>query len=299
MNPTKRFWLTLCSVFIAQILFSPRAYAAPVPGTVASSPSHVKQWLLENAQAVAITATILLIILLAVIIFKVGPEKIARKVYELLKLALTDSTGRSVVVAVFVVIALGVGFGLYNSEIFDKLKDSSYARGVITYLITIATIGLVFILVLQIMFVKEEAEGQIKGAREVLTILTGILGTIVGFYFGQSTDQTQALRVAQLAVSPIAEGKERVTAFVEGGVSPYNYILSFGDDVPRKTVNGQSSTGVIVEDLTVADPADVEVNILDAHNSAAKRSATAPPAPAAGDGANAPNPSPPGVPPTP
>lgn len=275
----KQSWMAFCFVLIAQILFPWGAHAESQ-----SVVGRIGEFVQDNSQDIAVTATILLIILLAAFVFKVGPERIARKTYELLRLALNDQTGKSTIVAVFVIVALGVGFGLYNSEIFDKLKDSGYARGVITYLIAISTIGLVFILALQIMFVKGEAEEQIKGTRDILAVLTGILGTIVGFYFGQAQGQDQALRVAQLVASPVADGKESVAAFVEGGSSPYSYILSYEDANQPKTINGQTSSGIIVVDLAVAKPTDVELSILDAHNSAAKRRATAPPVPAAGPG---------------
>jgi hypothetical protein len=191
-----------------------------------------------------------------------------------------------------------VGFGLYNSSIFEKLTDSSYARGVITYLITIATIGLVFVLVLQIMFVRDEDQERVKGAREILTVLTGILGTIVGFYFGQTSGQTNALRVAHLTIDPVVDGKERVSAFVEGGVPPYNYVLSFeGDDGGPNTKSGQSSSGIIAVDLETTTPKDVDVSVVDAHNNKDERREAAP-APSTPNNSGSAPPSAPGSPTT-
>jgi hypothetical protein len=274
MNHRQYLWTAPLSFLILQAFFAPVAHAQS--GQSTGKRSFLEQFYSDNHQIIAATATIALFILFTIFVFKVGPEKIARKIYELLKMSVKDETGRSVIVAVFAVIAAGVGIGLYNSRIFDQLKDSSYARGVITYLVTIATIGLIFIIVLQIMFVKKESEEQVKGAREVLAILAGILGTIVGFYFGQTTDSTKPPRIEQLAISPITDGKERITAFVNGGVIPYKYTLSFSDGAEPKEVTGESNNGIIVEDIATTQPRDVDLSIIDAHNSSDKRHEAAP-----------------------
>lgn len=252
------------------------------PITLLDTAWHGIPWL-----AIALVATVLvafLIVLLALFISKVGPDKVARKIYELLNKAVTDATGRFTVVSVFVAIAAAVWFGLHSSDMFDKLKDSGYARGVITYCITIATIGLAFILALQAMFVKPETEEKFKGAREILTVLMGVLGTIVGFYFGSTAEQGKALRIVQLAATQ-AEGREHVTAYVEGGAIPYNYTVTTTlADNTTKPITGQSVTGLISEDAAVgAKPATaVRLEVVDAKNGMTVKSAdtTVGPAPA-------------------
>src|SRR4051794_29575237 len=108
MNLRKRLWIKIGPLFLFCFLFSPMAYAAPSdPGT---GQSTAVAWYSAHAQAVAVTAITLLLILLVVFVFLVGAEKVARKIYELIRIAVMDSSGRVVVVTVFAVIAAGVGF---------------------------------------------------------------------------------------------------------------------------------------------------------------------------------------------
>jgi hypothetical protein len=57
------------------------------------------------------------------------------------------------------------------------------ARVLITFLVAIGTIAIAFLAILTAMILREYKE-RFALAKEVLTILVGILGTIVGFYFG-------------------------------------------------------------------------------------------------------------------
>jgi predicted permease len=57
------------------------------------------------------------------------------------------------------------------------------ARVFITFMIAVATVAIAFFAMLIAMMLREY-EKRFALAKEVLTILVGILGTIVGFYFG-------------------------------------------------------------------------------------------------------------------
>jgi len=263
MQRRGQLWTAFFSVLFAQFLLSLIACGGQASETCSN-------------RTLVIIGTIVVLALLTAFAFAAGPEKVARKVYELLKLGVRDDTGRFTVVAVFVAIAAAVGFALHTTDIFDKLRDSSYARGVITYLITIATIGLAFILVLQAMF-KNETPDNFKGAREILTVMMGVLGTIVGFYFGSTTDQAHSLRVVTLQASMTAEKKERVQAFVEGGAPPYTYTVSFDGDKPPKQRTGESSTGFISEEaIDATPPVGVKLEIIDAKNGVTNKRVPAP-----------------------
>ncbi len=61
------------------------------------------------------------------------------------------------------------------------------ARVLITFLVAVATVAIAFLAILTAMMLREYKE-RFALAKEVLTILVGILGTIVGFYFGTAAN---------------------------------------------------------------------------------------------------------------
>lgn len=73
--------------------------------------------------------------------------------------------------------------------VMEQLKEEDAARGLITFVISLGVINIAIILTLAALMGRGTPEASAKFARgkEVLTILVGILGTIVGFYFGQAT----------------------------------------------------------------------------------------------------------------
>ena len=81
-----------------------------------------------------------------------------------------------VVTLAFVVVILT---GAYRAT--DTQDDN--ARNLITFLVAVGTIAIAFLAILTAMVIREFKE-RFAAAKEVLTILVGILGTIVGFYFG-------------------------------------------------------------------------------------------------------------------
>jgi hypothetical protein len=71
-----------------------------------------------------------------------------------------------------------------DSQVLRRLEDTAYARGVIKFLISLAAIGLAFMFVHQALTGGNTSEAGFQRGREVLSGLMGVLGTIVGFYFG-------------------------------------------------------------------------------------------------------------------
>ncbi len=76
------------------------------------------------------------------------------------------------------------------------LADEENARGLITFLIAITTVGIALILAISTIVLKsgEDNDARFDRGKQVLTMLIGVLGTIVGFYFGsaQNNDNAQA-----------------------------------------------------------------------------------------------------------
>jgi hypothetical protein len=91
-------------------------------------------------------------------------------------------------------ILIFIGAGIYEGggkSFLEGLADRSVARGLITFLIAIATVGIAVILAISTIVLQEgnESDKRFDRGKQVLTILIGVLGTIVGFYFASTTDQ--------------------------------------------------------------------------------------------------------------
>lgn len=132
-----------------------------------------------------------------------------------------------------VVAVFGVGLALSKLE----LSDPSVARSVITVVFTIGTMAIAIILVLAVLLQSgRNVQPRFTSAKEVLTILIGILGTIVGFYFGQAAQPPSASSeppngaASTLEQSSIADLPATPTMPAENGLSaPANLPL---DPVP-------------------------------------------------------------------
>jgi hypothetical protein len=59
------------------------------------------------------------------------------------------------------------------------------ARGLITFLFAFATIAIIILIAITTFWMpKDEFQARFDKAKDLLTILIGVLGTILGFYFG-------------------------------------------------------------------------------------------------------------------
>jgi PASTA domain/Putative Ig domain len=98
-------------------------------------------------------------------------------------------------------------------EFLLTLADKRVARGLITFLIAIATVGIAMILAISTVILTEGAEGdkRFDRGKQVLSVLIGVLGTIVGFYFGSATDSAtppigQVRSVSKITTAMLPDG---------------------------------------------------------------------------------------------
>jgi len=176
--------------------------------------------------------------------------------------------------AIAVLLIVVIIWGLSGQRGFlSSLADKTVARGLITFLITFTTIGIAIILAISTLYAdgNDAGEKRFDQGKQVLGVLIGILGTIVGFYFGASTDvratptvSSQVLTVAPAAVSsmePKRGEKFTISSFVYGGKAPYTYSITFDPAVIPPIKDVKTLDGTIKQDLVVPDTltADTEV----------------------------------------
>ena len=84
--------------------------------------------------------------------------------------------------------AIVVGFALFYTNLIDKLASPGSARGLITFLFSFITIAVILIVIIALLWMDkgENLDDRFTKAKDIIAILVGILGTIVGFYFGSN-----------------------------------------------------------------------------------------------------------------
>ena len=151
-----------------------------------------------------------------------------------------------------------------EGEFLQKLRDIEIARGLITFLVVVAAISIALILAVYVL-ASNESTAQIKErftfAKDVLAILIGILGTVLGFYYGtKDKSDEQAYSVdAQFRGS-------QMIAHIGGATPPYRYSITFPGDDSKKVVTKVSKDGWIAETIpsTLKKDDPIQVEIIDA-----------------------------------
>lgn len=187
----------------------------------------------------------------------------------------------AIVTGLFFLIALLI-FGIFIFAIYKveyaggflfALQRDEFARGLITFLIAVATVAIAIILALSTITTggDEDAKERFARGKEILTILIGVLGTIVGFYFGSTREpqagptngnvgQMQALQVIPAIISneqPKRGEATTISSFLSGGKPPYNYTITFDPNL-ISPVKASSLDGYIKQDVTI--PANLETD---------------------------------------
>jgi hypothetical protein len=115
-----------------------------------------------------------------------------------------------------------------DGQIFlSSLAKKEVARGLITFLIAISTVGIAIILAVSTLVLAEGDAGdrRFDRGKQILTTLIGVLGTIVGFYFGSENapdnQQTQPPRITTASLPDGTVGKPYTSTTLEtAGLKP-------------------------------------------------------------------------------
>jgi hypothetical protein len=187
----------------------------------------------------------------------------------------------AVVCLLFVLIIASIFWGAprdWDKTLLHQLSDTTVARGLITFLIAVATVGIAITLTIYVVATDDaNAKDKFSLGKDVLTGFIGILGTIVGFYFGASpttghdTGAAGPPSITDVRITPSQPKKGTVitvNATVTGGAPPYHYLISFSQDA-MNPIQDDSSDGIIHKDVSLptgvdsAKPLDMVVEATD------------------------------------
>ncbi len=82
-------------------------------------------------------------------------------------------------------------------ELLELLAAPSVARGLITFLIVVVTVVMGLLLLISSLRTTDGADSSFTRGKEVFAILVGILGTIVGYYFGVGAEANKNEKLHQ------------------------------------------------------------------------------------------------------
>ena len=169
-----------------------------------------------------------------------------------------------------------------NPDSLATLGDPDIARGLITFVVTIGTIGIAFTLIGGIFIVSSEGlKERFDAGGQILTALIAVLGTIVGFYYGTTVRNGVLPTLTPPSISPSeieAGGSFDLGAMISGGKPPFEYLVTVraaGVEEPVLARDGTTSTGAVLEHFELGDrvtvgndavPLTVVVKATDANN---------------------------------
>jgi hypothetical protein len=177
--------------------------------------------------------------------------------------------------------------GFDKGEVLFSMRRAEFARGLITYLFALVTIGTAVCLVVSALIGGENIEKRFEQGKDILALLLGVFGTIVGFYFGSELAQSSASERGQLAVttplvSPAMATTGQtvtVTVAVRGGTPPYQFGLGTGETkpVPVEAVRSDGwATGFLQVPASTEQSVVLTVIVIDADGETALASTRVP-----------------------
>ncbi len=95
---------------------------------------------------------------------------------------------------------------LANPAFRASIADVDVARGMITFMIATLAIGVVTAIIVSLMVFEKDDLPRLDTAKDVLSSLFAILGTIMGFYYGASTSGDKNSTAETIPPLQVAQG---------------------------------------------------------------------------------------------
>lgn len=184
--------------------------------------------------------------------------------------------------AVIMAATLGIGaFLIHEAAEHRDFGQIDFLRGVITVVFTAAVSLIAFNLVLMVLMGGTNAYAarmRFREGKEVLILLIGILGTVLGFYFG-NTGTTPAdaggFMIDRIAISDaIAGGEVLIVVETSGGEGPFSYEMTFDPpDVPpiaNSSNDPAFQEKASLSNVSVAGQVSVTIKVTDANDDKAE-----------------------------
>lgn len=177
-----------------------------------------------------------------------------------------DNFGLIFLSAAALIISWIIAHGVFNAEFLTSISAPEQARGLITFLFSFSTVAIFLLIVVCIFFFKtDELQKRVDHAKDILSLIIGIFGTILGFYFGsmsnKSLEADKALYIANVHAEPnIATpgNTVTVTAAALGGTKPYTYDFmavdstgNAGVSTEKKDVPVDKATGALTQPIEI------------------------------------------------
>lgn len=100
------------------------------------------------------------------------------------------SPGGLLLSAFGLIVAVLLVMGIFDVAFLTTMADARHARGLITFLFAFSAIAIIILIAIAVFWVDTgELRERFTYAKDIVTIIIGVLGTILGFYFGSLTNE--------------------------------------------------------------------------------------------------------------
>jgi len=174
--------------------------------------------------------------------------------------------------------------GWDKGSVLLSMSKIEFARGLITYLFAVVTIGTAVVLLVFVLTTTptSDTDQRFQHGKEILSLLLGVFGAIVGFYFGSEVTkghEDRSIRIAPLRFTgtPAISGRTiTLSTVLSGGKPPWKFGVGIGEGHPSP-VDYVEPGGWIVKDIVVPDvdketSVQIRVAVRDEENQLRERS---------------------------
>lgn len=177
----------------------------------------------------------------------------------------------AVFIILFAALALLASVFTSDSDLLQEFSIDNNARGFITLSFVVGAITIFLIITTVVVFETRSFPKDVyERAKTILSMLLGILGTVIGFYFGTSeseedgaqTEFSVEIREPDMRLVAARNYKLSIAAVSDGGQGDVTYtVLIFGEDEksPLHTSSYVSSSGLLTEEIDIRTQKDEDV----------------------------------------